>query len=628
MFWTRRAVMGAGAAIMLTPKPARAATPSPDFSYLEDRLRQRVEAGYFSGIGLQIGRGEAVLHEAYFGDGGPSRVLHVASMGKWVAAATITAVVDAGRLDWSDKARAYIPELTDLKGEATLSQLLSHTAGYPDYQPSGARRDDYQSLEEAVGHIVGLPAVARPGEVFQYGGLAMQVAGRMAEIADGRDFNAIFNARIAQPLGMTRSGFSPVSEEPGFNPMLGGGFFTCAPDYGRFLAMMSQGGRFGGRQVLTARSVRTMEASHTDGVRITKDDFVEPARGLSRSDIYGLGQWREEVDRNGQPTLLSSPGWAGAYGWVDRAANLWGVVLAKADVPAAQRDGYNTFLGSTVYAPMVRNAFADTRTTGARRGTVDLPGARLYYEEAGQGEPLILIHGHSLDRRMWDDQWQVFARRYRVIRYDLRGYGRSSLPDEASPFLHAEDLKALMDHLGIERARLAGLSLGGFVATDFLALYPHRVVKAVVAGANLYDMPGPHTPWTKEGIERRRTEIAALKKEGQTAFKRRWYAQLVDNAGAGRERLRAPLWAMIDEWQMWQPLHIEPRLLLGRSAKPHLLAAKPQAPVLILRGDRERAGFSLTDLVRAQVHVIPDCGHLSNMDRPAAFNRAVLSFLR
>ncbi|SFU56296.1 Beta-lactamase [Pseudoduganella namucuonensis] len=145
----------------------------PDFSHLDARLRERVELGYCDGMGLMLGRGEHPLHQAWFGDAGPDVVRHVASMGKWTAAA-IAALVDEGKLRWDDPVRKFLPRFAEGKGDATLRQLLSHSAGYPDYQPEGRRRDDYQTLEEAVGHIVDLPAAGAPGAAFQYGGLAMQ----------------------------------------------------------------------------------------------------------------------------------------------------------------------------------------------------------------------------------------------------------------------------------------------------------------------------------------------------------------------------------------------------------------------------------------------------------------------
>lgn len=104
-------------------------------------------------------------------------------------------------------------------------------------------------------------------------------------------------------------------------------------------------------------------------------------------------------------------------------------------------------------------------------GFADVNGTRLYYELAGAGHPLVLSHGFTLDTRMWDDQFAVFAQRYQVLWYDLRGFGKSAVPTDA-PYTHPDDLHALMAHLGIAHAYIIGLSLGGAVAVDFAVTYP------------------------------------------------------------------------------------------------------------------------------------------------------------
>src|SRR6266566_308505 len=116
-------------------------------------------------------------------------------------------------------------------------------------------------------------------------------------------------------------------------------------------------------------------------------------------------------------------------------------------------------------------------------GTLAINGAHLYYEQAGSpgspGHPLVLIHGFTLDTRMWDDQFAVFTRHYQVIRYDMRGFGRSDLPAE-EPFTAVDDLRALLDTLGVSRACVLGLSLGGSVAIDFALAYPDRTSALVL----------------------------------------------------------------------------------------------------------------------------------------------------
>lgn len=628
----RRQFLVLGGATLAGIEPAKAGSlplPSaPDFSWLNRRLRDRVDRGYFNGMAMVIGRRERVLHAACLGDARLDTPMHVASTGKWVAAATIAAVVDAGKLAWDDQAQKYLPELRDAKGRATLRQLLSHTAGYPDYQPEGSRRDDYQSLREAVDHIAGLPALAAPGAEFKYGGLAMQVAGRMAEIATGQPFEELFQAHMARLLRMTGSAFTPVSDEPGFSPMLAGGLRTTAQDYAHFLMMMSQGGMFRGKRVLSPRSIGQLLANQVRHARVAPNEYVRLARQDVRQDIYGLGLWREEVDASGIPTLVSSPGWAGAYSWLDARADVWGVVIAKANVTKAVDDGYSTFLGSTIYAPMVRQAISDAADQRTRRMLVSVSGGKLYCEISGAGEPVIFLHGHSFDRRQWQPQFEHFARSHQVIRYDLRGYGRSTVPEEGKSFLHADDLCELMDALGIQRAHLVGLSLGGFVVTDFIALYPERALSAAMAGGDLFDVPGPDEPWTAEAISRRHAEIANIRKDGVAHHKREWLEKLVQNSGSRRETLRQPLWIMIDEWEAWQMLHVEPRLLLGRSAERMLNSRKPAMPVLLIRGDKETAGFRIRELLpQARTSILADCGHVSNLEQPEAFTAALSTHL-
>lgn len=102
----------------------------------------------------------------------------------------------------------------------------------------------------------------------------------------------------------------------------------------------------------------------------------------------------------------------------------------------------------------------------ARTGFAAVNGIRLYYEVAGSGRPLVLIHGMSLDTRMWDDQFEPLAQHYRVVRYDARGFGKSALQTGRS-YAHTDDLKALLEYLDIEHAFIVGLSMGGGIAIDF-----------------------------------------------------------------------------------------------------------------------------------------------------------------
>jgi 3-oxoadipate enol-lactonase len=112
-------------------------------------------------------------------------------------------------------------------------------------------------------------------------------------------------------------------------------------------------------------------------------------------------------------------------------------------------------------------------------GFAEVNGTRLYYEIVGRGSHLVLIHGFTLDTRMWDDQFEAFSQHYRVLRYDARGFGKSALPVQGESYSHREDLKALLDHLKVSQAFILGLSMGGRTAISFTLEYP-EVVRALI----------------------------------------------------------------------------------------------------------------------------------------------------
>lgn len=267
-----------------------------------------------------------------------------------------------------------------------------------------------------------------------------------------------------------------------------------------------------------------------------------------------------------------------------------------------------------------------------KTGYVNVGNGYLYYEEAGEGIPLILVHGHSLDCRMWDGQFHVFARNYRTIRYDLRGYGKSSPQSEDYQFTHVEDLVALMDSLNIDKAHIVGLSLGGYIGTDMLGWFPERMLSAVLASGNLRKSKGPSQPMTSDEAALRDKEILALKTKGVDVMKKEWFEGLVASGGTLRDSIREPLWKMINDWNAWQPLHKEVRVTAGMDAFEELKKKRPEVPVLILEGRSENNRFPehpeiLDYLPNSKMMVIYDCGHMLNMERPKEFNDILKDFL-
>ena len=604
----------------------------PALDAIDRKITSWVDSGYYNGASVRIIKDGELLFESYYGGYTDTTSLHVASAGKWVAAATIASLVDDGKLDWNDKVKKYLPEFVGEKGDATLRQLLSHTAGYPDYQPKENRLDDYQTLEEAVSHIVNLPADTLPGTKFRYGGLAMQVVGRMAEVATGKDWETLFQEQIGKPLKMKYSHFVPVSEEPGFNPMLGGGFKTCMKDYMNFLKMILHYGTVDDNQVLSQKAIQEIEKDQLKVAKIYSENYVLHSRQNRHNGIYGLGVWREEIDADNIATLVSSPGWAGAYPWVDRKNNVYGFIIAKVNSKAFS-EGFSSFYGGAVLPLMVRDAITEmSYPQSLIKGFKNIDNARLYFEEIGEGEPVILIHGHSLDHKMWNDQFFELAKTNRVIRYDLRGYGYSSPQQESVQFTHVQDLIALMDLMKISKAHIVGLSLGGYIGTDLLGLYPHRILSAVLVSGNVRHLPKPSIPMDEDEAQKRDEEIALLKTKGIDIMKRDWFNGLMRTAGTERERMRQPLWNMIYQWDAWQPLHKEARVTAGDDAFEKLKRNKPSVRVLTVEGESSNTQFLknpeiLDYLPNGKMTIIENAGHMLNMEQPKAFNETIIKFI-
>jgi 3-oxoadipate enol-lactonase len=114
-------------------------------------------------------------------------------------------------------------------------------------------------------------------------------------------------------------------------------------------------------------------------------------------------------------------------------------------------------------------------------GFVETNGTLLFYEMMGEGPPLVLLHGSLMDTRMWDEQFAAFAQDHWVIRYDIRGYGKSALPHV--PYADREDLYNLLTFLGIEKSYLLGFSLGGGIALDLTLEHPERVNALLLVGS-------------------------------------------------------------------------------------------------------------------------------------------------
>jgi CubicO group peptidase (beta-lactamase class C family) len=332
-----------------------------DFSSVTECVQSWVDCGLYPGAAVLVAKDDKVIYERCFGNFTPDTQVLIASAGKWLAAATIMTLVDERKLSLEDHPSKWLPEFeNDPKDQSALRQMLSHTSGYPPYQPKDKPVDQYQTLMESVEHIGPLPPDYKPGERFDYGGLAMQVAGRMAEIAAGKDWETVFQERIAQPLRMTNTHFTPVNQSGGHSPMLGGGARSTLRDYANFLSMIFNEGVFEGKQILSRQAIQEMQADQVRGAFVKTNEFVEHVRGAEHPGIYGLGEWREELDGRGNAVLISSPSWAGAYPWIDKTTGVYGVIIAHINVAKAASEKFSGFYSSPELAAMTRKIVTQT----------------------------------------------------------------------------------------------------------------------------------------------------------------------------------------------------------------------------------------------------------------------------
>ena len=261
-------------------------------------------------------------------------------------------------------------------------------------------------------------------------------------------------------------------------------------------------------------------------------------------------------------------------------------------------------------------------------GTADINGAQLYYEVKGTGHPLLLVHAGVADSRMWNAQFEAFSKEYQVIRFDLRGFGRSNMP--SGSFSNYEDIKALLDFLGIKAVYLLGISFGGLIALDFTLAYPD-CVKALVLGAPSISGASP-----SERIRQFwEAEDAALEKgdlEEATELNLKLW---VDGPHREANQVSAEVRDLVREMQLAIfkkeiPDDVE-EINLDPPAIERLGEVKVPVQVMVGELDLEEKLELADRLVRempdCQKVVIPDVAHMLNMEKPDDFNQGVLDFL-
>ena len=260
-------------------------------------------------------------------------------------------------------------------------------------------------------------------------------------------------------------------------------------------------------------------------------------------------------------------------------------------------------------------------------------GVKLHYEESGSGTPIVFVHEFAGDWRTWEPQLRHFSRRYRCIAYNARGYPPSDVPADVERYSQQrarDDILAVLDALGIERAHIVGNSMGGFATLHFGMAYPARALSLVIAGCGYGAHPDQYATFQAQARDLAKTML----EKGMV------HIAATYGHGPGRLPLRDKDPRGFAEFVRQFSEHSaqgSANTMLGYQARRpslyNLIAdmARITAPALIVAGDEDDAVLEPSLLMKrtiptAGLVVLPKSGHMTNLEDPALFNRLLEDF--
>ena len=261
-------------------------------------------------------------------------------------------------------------------------------------------------------------------------------------------------------------------------------------------------------------------------------------------------------------------------------------------------------------------------------------GVNLFYEETGQGLPLIFVHEFAGDSASWHLQVRCFSRRYRTIAYNARGYPPSDVPEDPRAYSQdqaVDDIVGVLDHLGIAKAHVCGLSMGGYASLHFGLRYPQRALSITVAGAGYGSVPAERDTFRQDSGEvARRFEADGMAKVAEFYTKGPTRVQFMDKDPRG--------WKEFYDQFAAQSAKGHARTMRGvQMSRPSIYELEAgletlEVPTLIVTGDEDdpclEPGIFMKRKIRSSALVVlPRSGHTINLEEPEAFNRALLDFL-
>lgn len=259
-------------------------------------------------------------------------------------------------------------------------------------------------------------------------------------------------------------------------------------------------------------------------------------------------------------------------------------------------------------------------------GFAEINGAKLYYEMKGEGQPVLMLHGYPLDSRMWDAQFDAFAKRFQTIRFDFSGLGKSGAHDQDFSFV--EDIKGLLEFLEVEKVNLIGLSVGGNLGMDFSLAYPEMVDKLVLVSTGLLG-------WSEFSPERQKynEELREYRDQEKVIelMCKAWLAgpfRSIDEISPD----------ILENYSTMLRANLPRENGKGKMILPETKTIDAieniSVPTFIVSPDVDFPDFSaIAQFLHQKIKdsmmiVIPGTAHLINMEKPNEFNQIVVDFLK
>ena len=304
-----------------------------------DRVLDASQKNLGRNMCVLVSKNDKIVYSFLRGDYNESTPELIASCSKWFTSALVMTFADEGKLSVDDPISKYLPDFaTADKKNILIRHCLSHTTGIESEPFTLASLRDhrkYKTLGEEVRGFASKPMAGKPGEVFAYSTVGLNIAGHILEVISGRDFETLFQERIARPLGMTNTSF--VSKNA-INPS--GGATSTALEYLKFLEMILHQGNYKGRQILSEHSVAAMQESQTANARVLYTP--EQANGLD----YGFGEWIHRKDPQERGIVVSSPGLFGTFPYIDKSGNYAAIIFVKNLKRKGRKETYGAILSA------------------------------------------------------------------------------------------------------------------------------------------------------------------------------------------------------------------------------------------------------------------------------------------